>query len=112
MVEDYAIQMRTGKAEPTGKYTINRRRNRVNVLSYRETYKTKAGDFPPEKWKKLILAEVEKDGKSELYEKIKEFCKKHFAWLHTESEIEEHALECLASHAYKYWNDFEETKNE
>lgn len=45
-------------------------------------------------------------GKRIFLKKIKEYCKKNCAWLHTEDDLEEHALNCLASHAYEHWENF------
>lgn len=48
MVEDYRIIIRTGRAEPTGQYEVNRKGNRKPVLKYTERYETRAGTFQPE----------------------------------------------------------------
>ena len=111
MVEDYQIQIRTGRAEGTGFYEITRRGNRREITKYKEKYKTPAGVFTPEEWKKKALAAIEKEGEMELLGRIKEYCRKHCAWLHEEKEIEEHAINCLCGRVYKHWKDFKALKN-
>lgn len=108
MTEDYAIEIRIGRAEGTGRYVITNRGNRREITKFKERYKTKAGEFLPEEWKKLTLQEIEKAGKMELLERIKQHCREHCAWLRREPEIEEYAMGCLCSRAYEYWPDFQE----
>ncbi|MGN0276470.1 MAG: hypothetical protein ACI4CZ_04675 [Hominisplanchenecus sp.] len=60
----------------------------------------------PEIWKQRALEEIEAAGEGELLERIKEHCR-GLAWLHTETEIEEYAIECLCSRAYRAWDGFE-----
>lgn len=107
MVEDYQIQIRTGRAEGTGFYEITRRGTRREITKFVERYQTPAGTFLPEEWKKKALAAIEAEGEMELLERLKEYCGKHCAWLHKEKEIEEYAIGCLCSRAYEYWKDFE-----
>lgn len=33
-------------------------------------------------------------------------CREHCAWLKTEKDIENHAIDCLLSKAYEHWKDF------
>lgn len=106
MIEDYAIRMRTAQAVPTGTYEITRRGTRRAVTRLAVRYQTPVGTFSPEEWKKHASAEIEKDGKTELLDAVKRHCKRHCAWLHTETELEEYALECLCSSAYRVWPDF------
>lgn len=107
MVEEYAILQRMGRAEPTGKYEYTRMHTRRAVTKFRLRYRTARGEFLPEDWRKVILNEVALDGKEHLLEQIKVHCRNNCAWLRTEDSIEEYALECMASHAYEYWKDFE-----
>ena len=46
------------------------------------------------------------DNHDQLFERIKEHCRKHCAWLHKETELEEYSLSCLSSHAYGHWEEF------
>lgn len=46
MVEDYRIIIRTGRAEPTGQYEVNRKGNRKPVLKYTETIRNTGRHFP------------------------------------------------------------------
>lgn len=85
---------------------------------FKETYRTKAGDFSPEEWRKTVLQAIDDAGETDLLEKIKEHCRKHCAWLRKEKDIEEYSMECLVGRAYLHWEDFKggvqmsETKNE
>lgn len=84
MVEDYRIIIRTGSAEPTGQYEVNRKGNRKPVLKYTERYETRAGTFQPEEWKTKALEAIKENGELELLEKVKEYCRNHCAWLRRE----------------------------
>lgn len=107
MVEEYKILQRIGRLEPTGKYKFTHMHTQKAVIQFRLRYRTAKGEFLPEDWKKVIRDEVTSDGKGTLLEQIKGYCRNNCAWLHTEDAIEEHALECLASHAYEYWKNFQ-----
>lgn len=110
MIEDYQIRMRTGRAERTGKYEITKRGTRKEIVKYAERYETPAGNFLPEDWKKRTRDAIEAEGEHALLERVKEFCRKHCAWLHTETDLEEYAMECLCSRAYRHWKDFESSE--
>lgn len=75
-----------------------------------ERYETPAGTFLPEEWKKRAKAAIEAEGKLTLLKKVKEHCRGHCAWIHTESDLEEYAIECICSRSYRYWKDFEDTE--
>lgn len=107
MVEDYRIQLRIGRAEGTGHYETTRRGTRREITKYVERYQTPAGTFLPDDWKKKALEAIETEGEMELLESLKEYCKSYCPWLHKEKEIEEHAIDCLCSRAYRHWEDFE-----
>lgn len=79
MVEDYRIIIRTGRAEPTGQYEVNRKGNRKPVLKYTKRYETRAGTFQPEEWKTKALEAIKENGELELLEKVKEYCRNHCA---------------------------------
>lgn len=110
MVEDYQIQIQTGRAEGTGRYEFTRRGTRKEITKFVDRYQTPAGIFLPEEWREKALEAIEKEGEKELLENIKERCREQCAWLHSEKEIEEHAIKCLCSRAYRYWEDFESTE--
>lgn len=105
-IEDYKIQTREGRAVSTGSYEITRFGNRRPVTHFRELLHTTKGTFLIDEWEQLALAAVMEDGKEELLHKIEDHCRVHCAWLHEEREVRLHALTCMASHAYEYWNDF------
>ena len=110
MLEDYQIQIRIGGAEGTGRYEITRRGTRREITKFTERYQTPAGVFLTERWKEKALESIETEGEKELLESIKEYCRAHCAWLHKEKEIEEYAINCLCSRAYRHWEDFESTE--
>lgn len=101
MTEDYAIQIRTGRAYQKG--FDNRGKK---VWGYKETYKTNAGEFVPQEWREKIKEAIEQAGEMELLENLKNYCREHCAWLHKESEIEDYAMDVLASRAYLCWEGF------
>jgi len=78
-------------------------KNRIGV-EYYDTYKF--GRLTHDKWIQLVLIEVDRDGKRDLLEWIKNHCSKHCVWLKTEADIEHYALRCLVSHAYEAWSDY------
>lgn len=65
------------------------------------------------KWYRMMREAVVREGKQELLEQIKDYCKR-LAWLHTDRQIEEYSLECLSDNAYEAWGDFqnEKTRND
>lgn len=110
MVEDYRIEIRVGQAEGTGRYEITRRGTRREITRHAERFQTPAGTFQPDDWKKKALEAIEAEGEMELLESIKEHCRAHCAWLRGEKEVEEYAIDCLCSRAYRHWSDFESTE--
>lgn len=76
-----------------------------------EEYVTSVGTFLPEEWIETAKKVVINNGLTDLYEKVQQHCRQ-FGWLKTEKQIEEHALTCMASHAYEYWEDFTGKDNE
>lgn len=110
MIEDYQINSRAGRAESTGEYEITRRGTRRKKTRFAERYVTPAGTFLPEEWKNRAKAAIEAEGELSLLERVKEHCRGHCAWLHTESELEEYAIDCTCSRAYRAWKDFEDTE--
>ena len=55
---------------------------------------------------------IEIAGKSELLKTVKDYCREHCAWLKTENDIENHAIDCLLLKAYEYWKDFPKQMSE
>ena len=93
--------------EPTGSYTLNRNGRRVPVTHGVEYVTTKnAGRMPLEKWLSFVRSAIVAEEKQELFERIREHCRTHCAWLHMETELEEYALSCLSSGEYEHWEDF------
>ncbi len=107
MVEDYRIMYYEGAAEGTGRYETTKGGKLREIKKYVERCRTPAGIFLPEQWKRKTLEAIEAEGEIELLESIKEHCRAHCAWLRREGEIEEYAIGCLCSRAYRHWKDFE-----
>lgn len=107
MIEKYAIRFRTGRAVATEEWEKMRNGKMRRKTIYEEEYLTKGGEvLNPKEWKDKALIAAEEDGLLDLLNEIKNHCGEHCAWLHTKDEIEEHALECLASGAYLHWREF------
>lgn len=105
-MDDFRISIRTGRAAGTGIYEITRLGTRREVLKYAETYKTAGGEYPPEEWRQIVQSCIEASGSGELLERIIGHCRTHCAWLKTDRDCEEYALEILVSRAYRHWKDF------
>lgn len=105
-VEDYAPNMRTYRSYQKG-IEQGRGGRPKRVYGYEEVYKTNAGDLKKGDWISKTREIVEAVGETELLEDIKAHCRENCAWLHKESEIEEHALECLTYRVYRHWDDFQ-----
>lgn len=110
MIEDYQIRIRTGAAEKTGERERTRKGTWRDKTRYVERYVTTAGTFPPEEWRKRAMAAIEAEGELDLLTRVKEHCREHCAWLRTEGELEEYAMECLCDRAHRHWKDFEDTE--
>ena len=110
MIEEYAIKLRTGRSYKTGMYEIARNGRMKEKTRYEEKYETIAGVFNEKTWKEKAMQEIERCEETELLEKVKRYCRMHCAWLHTEKEIEEYAINCLCSRVYRYLEDFEGTE--
>lgn len=92
--------------KPTGSYTTNRNGKRVPVLKGTEYVRTVgAGVMPLAEWYLRMQTAVKEEGLEDLLQKIIEHCRK-LAWLKTEQQLTEYALECLESKAYYAWEDF------
>ena len=106
MIEDYQIRIRTGAVEKTGERERTRKGTWRDKTRFVERYVTPAGTFLPEEWKKRAKAAIEAEGELALLERVKDHCREHCAWLHTESDLEEYAIECTCSRSYRCWEDF------
>lgn len=69
-------------------------------------YDTPIGRIELETWVKEATAAAVADGLEDLLDQIKEYSRKNCAWLHSEKDVEEHAIRCLISKAYEHWPDF------
>lgn len=93
---------------PSGKFELNRLGNRKSIDVFMNFYQTPAGTFQQDEWREKAMAAIEADGKTDLLEKIKQYCRENHAWLKKEKDLEEHAIDCLCSGAYRHWADFKE----
>lgn len=105
MMEKYeASFVRIGRAEPDGQVLVNGHWKKKH--KYMEYFKLRTGELvETHKWTDLAMAAVEQDGKTELYERIRERTDQ-FKWLQSEKERKQYALECMYSKAYEHWSDF------
>ena len=105
-MEDLKINIRTGRAMPTGTYELTRIGTRRAVTKYRETFQTKAGEFDPDQWREIARSCVDVSDSGELLARIVEYCQSHCVWLKTDQDREEYALEILVGRVYQHWKDF------
>lgn len=109
-VEDYAIQLRTGRSYLKG--IENFRGKKRKIWGYKEYCQTNVGEFERGEWIKITREIIEISGESELLERIKNRCRKCCAWPHKESDIDEYAMNCLTSRAYRHWDERKELEPE
>lgn len=103
MVEDYRVKYNTGRGYVKGLDIKGKK-----IYGYQRYYCTeKYGNMEPEKWRKAVMEEIQHSGEEKLLERIKHHCRRHCAWLHKEQEIEDYAMEILASRSYLHWEDFQ-----
>lgn len=107
-LRDLAIRYETLRHEPTGAFTTNRNGRRVEVTEAKVYLVTDLGELAQDKWRRLVLLAVTEEDKEELLWEIEMHVRSHCAWLKTEQEIKDYALECLASESYKAWEGFGE----
>lgn len=105
-MEDLKINIRTGRAMPTGSYEVTRIGTRRAITKYQETFQTNAGEFTPDKWYEIVLSCVDGSGSGELFTRIVERCRSHCAWLKSDKDREEYALDILVGRVYRHWKDF------
>lgn len=94
-VEDYYIQGRRGCSYVKG---LNAKGKKI--IGFKEYYKTNAGEFEPEQWRLKLTEAINYAEENELLQIIKEHCKKHCAWLHTDPEITDYAMDILAGRIF------------
>jgi hypothetical protein len=74
------------------------------IKKFKEYYETvNAGEFEPEEWRTKITEAIIQAGETELLDIIREDCGKHCAWLHTEIEISDYAMDILAGRVFPLW---------
>ena len=92
----YWTSVREYKQVPTGKMVKTTRGTLKPETVGREFVRTACGQtFEVGEWYRLMKEAVEAEGLQEILEEIKMSCRR-LAWLHTEQQIEEYALECLS----------------
>lgn len=107
-VEDYYIKLRVGSI--CEKDSMDSKGKKLRC--YQELYETKEGKLTPEEWRMRIQTEIEQSGETQLLEKLKEYCRRHYAWLHDEEEICNYAMNILAGRFYRRWKNFKEMQEE
>lgn len=100
-VEDFKSASNNFRSEFIGKDQSGRKQYRG--ISFK---KTQFGNIEDINYYPLIKEFIEIAGKSELLKTVKDHCREHCAWLKTEKDIENHAIDCLLSKAYEHWKDF------
>lgn len=105
-MEQYHFCNRLGRAEPTGKYEITRNGNRRAITKFMVRYRTEAGTIIPEKWLEIAKMCVTETESENLYQNIIRYISTHCAWLKTNAEKEEYALNILLGRVYRHWKDF------
>lgn len=105
-MENLYIKNRIGRAVSTGSYEITRIGTRRAVTKFQETFRTNAGEFTPDKWYEIARSCVDSSGSGELFARIVEHCRSHCAWLKSDKDREEYALDILVGRVYHHWKDF------
>ena len=83
--------------------------NSIGGISFK---KTQFGDIEDINYYPMMKEFIEIAGKAELLKTVKDYCREHCAWLKTENDIENHAIDCLLLKAYEYWKDFPKQMSE
>lgn len=68
--------------------------------------KTQLGEIEKDEWIRKATEEIHEEGLDELFEKVKEYCRR-YPWLKKEKDLTEWALSCIYYKSYMYWPDFE-----
>ena len=106
-VEDFKSTSNNFRSEFIGKDQSGRKQYRG--ISFK---KTQFGDIEDCNYYPLAKELIILAGKKKLLETIKDHCRENCAWLKTENDIENHAIDCLLSKAYEYWKDFPKQMSE
>ena len=80
-------------------------RMKEETVGYDIVHTVDAGDLELSEWCQQMERAVKREGKEDLLTRIVDYCRR-LAWLHSEKEVRQHALECLSSGAYRAWKDF------
>lgn len=91
---------------PIGTYHVNRNGRRVADTRGVEYITTPSGKYTVHEWIALMEKAVTAEGQDELLRRIEAHVVAHCAWIRSEKEAHEYALECLSDEAYKAWADF------
>ena len=105
-MEQYHFSNRLGREEPTGKYETTRNGNRRAITKFMIRYRTEAGTIVPEKWLEIARMCVTETKSENLCQNIIRYISTHCAWLKTNVEKEEYALNILLGRVYRHWKDF------
>lgn len=95
----------------TGKFymTINGKR-REETVGKNFVHTKNAGVMELDDWLLMMDEAVKREGLTDMLNRIAHGCR-NFAWLHTERDIRQYALECLSDETYRAWDDFKENEN-
>lgn len=91
------------RSEPTGRWIETRNGKRKMETRGVEYVTTKAGRFEREKWHSYLEEAVFCEDLTRLLNVIIGHVRAHCAWLHTNKDTRNYALECLSSGAYHSW---------
>lgn len=105
-MEDYRVRFGVGQTVGTGFYEKTRNGKQREIKRFEETYETHAGNFKIEQWNQIMRTCITAAGAKELFTKIVEYCRTNRAWLKTDKDREEYALEIIAGRSYRFWKDF------
>lgn len=97
-----AFEFRT---EPTKETYISRNGRTVHKTAGMEYARTKAGLIPLSEWYSRLEEAVKIEGKETLLKSIEHHVRK-CAWLKSEQDRHQYALQCIVDEAYKCWKDF------
>lgn len=100
-VEDFKFASNNFRSEFIGKDQAGRKQYRG--ISFKRTL---FGDIEDCIYYPLVKELITFAGKRELLETIKDHCRENCAWLKTENDVENHAIDCLLSKAYEHWKGF------